>query len=121
MRVHVTGGAGLIRSHLADARGDDVWVLDDLSMGRLENPQGLARHPRFHVQQGTVLDAPTVLGRVSRFDCVFHPAAAVGVQHVLENPLRSLRTNVRESELALKACAHGLRCRRGAPRQRKGG
>ena len=113
MRVLVTGGAGFIGSHLAEAlleRGDEVWVLDDLSTGRLENLTTFARHPRFHFVEGTVLDGSTVQRLVSQSECVFHLAAAVGVKFVLENPLRSLRTNIRGTEEVLEACARH-RCR----------
>ena len=108
MRVLVTGGAGFIGSHLSEAlldRGDDVWALDDLSTGRLENLSTFARHPRFHFVEGTVLDGSTVQDLVSRCERVFHLAAAVGVKFVLENPLRSLRTNIRGTEEVLEACA----------------
>jgi UDP-glucose 4-epimerase len=108
MRVLVTGGAGFIGSHLSQAlldRGDEVWVLDDLSTGRLENLAGFARHPRLHFLEGTVLDGSTVQRLVSQCECVFHLAAAVGVKFVLENPLRSLRTNIRGTEEVLEACA----------------
>jgi UDP-glucose 4-epimerase len=113
MRVLVTGGAGFIGSHLTDAlleRGDEVWVLDDLTTGRLENLSDSAPHPRFHFVQGTVLDRSTVTGLVSHCERVFHLAAAVGVKFVLENPLLSLRTNVHGTEVVLEACAqHGRR------------
>jgi len=112
MRVLVTGGAGFIGSHLSEAlleRGDEVWVLDDLSTGRLENLTAFARHPRFHFLDGTVLDGPTVQGLASQCERVFHLAAAVGVKFVLENPLRSLRTNIRGTEEVLEACARHRR------------
>ena len=108
MRVLVTGGAGFIGSHLSEAlldRGDEVWVLDDLSTGQLENLSAFAGHPRFHFVEGTVIDRATVWKLVSRCERVFHLAAAVGVKFVLENPLRSLRTNIRGTEGILEACA----------------
>lgn len=108
MKVLVTGGAGFIGSHLCEAllnRGDEVWALDDLSTGRLENLRTFARHPRFRFLEGTVLDAATVQGLVAQVDRVFHLAAAVGVKYVLENPLRSLLTNIRGTEVVLEACA----------------
>jgi UDP-glucose 4-epimerase len=108
MKVLVTGGAGFIGSHLCEAhlqRGDEVWALDDLSTGRLENLKTFARHPRFRFLEGTVLDGATVQGLVAQVERVFHLAAAVGVKYVLENPLQSLLTNIRGTEVVLEACA----------------
>ena len=108
MKVLVTGGAGFIGSHLSEAvlgRGDEVWALDDLSTGRLENLRTFARHPRFHFVEGTVMDSAMVAGLVAQCERVFHLAAAVGVKYVLENPLRSLLTNIRGTEVVLEACA----------------
>ncbi len=108
MKVLVTGGAGFIGSHLSEAllaRGDEVWVLDDLSTGRRENLRSFAQQGRFHFVEGSVLDSATVQGLVGRCERVFHLAAAVGVKYVLENPLRSLLTNIRGTEVVLEACA----------------
>jgi UDP-glucose 4-epimerase len=113
MRVLVTGGAGFIGSHLSEAllhQGHEVWALDDLSTGRVENLKAFARHPRFRFLEGTVTDPALVKGLVSQANRVFHLAAAVGVKYVLENPLRSLITNIRGTEVVLEACAeHGRR------------
>ncbi len=107
MRILVTGGAGFIGSHLCEAllqRGHDVWALDDLSTGRIENLRSFANHPRFRFLEGTVCDPALVQGLVAQCDQAFHLAAAVGVKYVLENPLRSLITNIRGSEVVLEAC-----------------
>jgi UDP-glucose 4-epimerase len=112
MRVLVTGGAGFIGSHLSETlleRGDEVWALDDLSTGRLENLRSFERNPRFRFLEGSVLDASVVHGLVAQCDRVFHLAAAVGVKYVLENPLRSLLTNIRGTEVVLEACAQHKR------------
>lgn len=108
MRVLVTGGAGFIGSHLAEAllnKGAEVWALDDLSTGRLENLRSFERHPHFRFLEGSVTDSALVNGLVAQCDRVYHLAAAVGVKYVLENPLRSLITNIRGTEVILEACA----------------
>jgi UDP-glucose 4-epimerase len=108
MRVLVTGGAGFIGSHLSEAllqKGAEVWVLDDLSTGRLENLRSFERHPHFRFLEGSVTDSALVNGLVAQCDRIYHLAAAVGVKYVLENPLRSLITNIRGTEVVLEACA----------------
>src|SRR5262245_48541259 len=108
MRVLVTGGAGFIGSHVSEAlleRGDEVWALDDLSTGRTENLSSFERNPRFRFLEEDVTNSALVAGLVAQCDRVFHLAAAVGVKYVLENPLRSLLTNIRGSEVVLEACA----------------
>jgi UDP-glucose 4-epimerase len=112
MRVLVTGGAGFIGSHLSETlleSGNEVWALDDLSTGRIENLRTFERHPRFRFLEASVLDASVVHGLVAQCDRVFHLAAAVGVKYVLENPLRSLLTNIRGTEVVLEACAQHQR------------
>jgi UDP-glucose 4-epimerase len=112
MRVLVTGGAGFIGSHLTESlleQGHEVWALDDLSTGRLENLSTFERHPRLRFLEGDVCDASLVKGLVAQADRVFHLAAAVGVKYVLENPLRSLLTNIRGSEVVLESCSEHQR------------
>jgi UDP-glucose 4-epimerase len=102
----ITGGAGFIGSHLTEAllgRGDRVVVLDDLSTGRLQNLDGVGSDPRFRFVQGTVLDELCVDELVADCDVVVHLAAAVGVQLLLEEPLRCLTTNIRGSEVVIDA------------------
>ena len=106
MRVLVTGGAGFIGSHLSEQlleRGHEVWVLDDLSTGSLSNLKTFERHPRFHFVEGSVTDPARVGELAQRCDQIFHLAAAVGVKYVLEDPLRSLITNIRGTEVVLEA------------------
>ena len=106
MRVLVTGGAGFIGSHLVDAlltRGNEVWAVDDLSTGNRDNLKHASRHSTFHFVEGSVMDAPLVTELVSQVDEVFHLAAAVGVKFVLDNPLRSLLTNIHGTEVVLEA------------------
>jgi UDP-glucose 4-epimerase len=104
----ITGGSGFIGSHLADAllaRDDSVVVLDNLSTGRLEN---LRPHPNLRFVHGSVLDELMVDELVHRCDIVIHMAAAVGVKLIVEQPLRSLTTNIRGSEIVIEA-AHRYR------------
>jgi UDP-glucose 4-epimerase len=108
MRILVTGGAGFIGSHLAEEllrRGHEVWALDDLSTGSVKNLATFERHPRFRFLEGSVTDTALVHGLVAQSDQVYHLAAAVGVKYVLENPLRSLLTNIRGTEVVLEAAS----------------
>ncbi|GAA3455347.1 MULTISPECIES: NAD-dependent epimerase/dehydratase family protein [Dactylosporangium] len=102
----ITGGAGFIGSHLADAllaRGDRVVVLDNLSTGRLANLDAASGHPHFRFVQGSVLDEVVVDELVHQADIVVHLAAAVGVKLIVEQPLKSLTTNIRGSEIVIAA------------------
>jgi len=103
----VTGGAGFVGSHVVDrllARGDEVIVLDDLSTGRHDNLKSHRDNPRFEFILGSILNAELVDDAVRRADFVFHLAAAVGVNLIVERPLESLATNIRGSEVVLEKC-----------------
>ena len=106
MGILVTGGAGFIGSHLVDRlleRGHSVAVLDDLSTGLKENVEAHRGNDRFRAVWDTVLNAAVVDELVARADCVLHLAAAVGVKYVIDNPLHSMRVNVRGTEHVLEA------------------
>lgn len=111
MRYLITGGAGFIGSHLADAlveRGDAVLILDDLSTGRLANVAHLVEGPTsssVEVRQGSVLDFPVVAELVGSVDVVAHLAASVGVELIVREPLKSLLNNVRGTEIVLDAAS----------------
>ena len=113
MRALVTGGAGFIGSHLVERlleRGDHVIVLDNLSTGRHQNVEHLLGHPRFEFVLGSILNTDLLDDVVSRADSVFHLAAAVGVELIVEKPLESLTTNIRGSENVFeKAHKYGAR------------
>ena len=113
MRALITGGAGFIGSHLADhllEQGHEVIVLDNLSTGRFDNIAHLLGRPDFEFLLGSILNADLVDDVVSRTDTVFHLAAAVGVELIVEKPLESLATNIRGSEIVFeKAHKHGSR------------
>ncbi len=104
MRVLITGGAGFIGSHLSDAyleQGDEVFILDDLSTGSIDNIRHLRAHPRFHYSIESVHHVPTVAELVDQCDVVFHLAAAVGVRLIVESPVRTIETNVHGTEVVL--------------------
>jgi UDP-glucose 4-epimerase len=104
LRVLITGGAGFIGSHLADAylqRGDHVYVIDDLSTGKIENIQHLKCQSRFHYTIDTVHNQPVTAELVDQCDVIFHLAAAVGVKLIVESPVRTIETNVRGTEVVL--------------------
>ena len=105
MKVLITGGAGFIGSHLAEAllaQGHGVTVLDDLSTGRLENLAHLDGNPGLRVVVGTILDERLVDKLAEQTDMIFHLAAAVGVELIVNEPFRSLTTNIRGSEIVLE-------------------
>jgi UDP-glucose 4-epimerase len=112
-RYLVTGGAGFIGSHLTAAlitTGHEVVVLDDLSTGTKTNLAGLSYDGAHRLVRGSVLDAQLVDELVERCDIVVHLAAAVGVKLIVEQPLRSLLTNIRGTEHVIEAAhRHGRR------------
>ncbi|HEX2031673.1 MAG TPA: GDP-mannose 4,6-dehydratase [Actinomycetota bacterium] len=104
----ITGGAGFIGSHLADAlvaRGDRVVLLDDLSTGRFDNIAHIAERPEVRFVEGSILDEDVVRALVGEVDIVVHLAAAVGVHLIVQRPLDSLITNIHGTEVVLGACA----------------
>ena len=105
MKVLITGGAGFIGSHLAEAlleRGDDVFALDDLSTGSIENIEHLKESDNFHYTIDTVINEPVVAELVDRVEVVVHLAAAVGVRLIVESPVHTIETNVHGTETILK-------------------
>jgi UDP-glucose 4-epimerase len=105
MKALVTGGAGFIGSHLAEAlleRGDEVYVLDDLSTGSIENIEHLKGARGFHYTIDTVMNEPSTAELVDRVDVVVHLAAAVGVRLIVESPVHTIETNVHGTETVLK-------------------
>ncbi len=108
MRYLITGGAGFIGSHLSEAllgRGDEVFILDDLSTGSVENIRHLKSHPRFHYTFDTIQNKQTLAELVDESDVVVHLAAAVGVRLIVESPVRTLETNVYGTQLVLDAAS----------------
>lgn len=104
MRYLVTGGAGFIGSHLAEAlltEGHEVWAFDDLSTGAAENVAGFRSHPKFRLVVDTLFSAPHVAELIDQADVVFHLAASVGVFQIVESPVRTIETNIRGTEIVL--------------------
>jgi UDP-glucose 4-epimerase len=108
MQALITGGAGFIGSHLAEAllsRGDEVYVIDDLSTGNIRNLDHLRDNKRLHVTIDRVENAPILAELVDRADIVYHLAAAVGVRLVVESPVRTIETNLKTTEVVLEQAA----------------
>jgi UDP-glucose 4-epimerase len=104
MRFLITGGAGFIGSHLAERLLDDghaVHVLDDLSTGSIENIADLKPNPRFGYTIDSAANVSLVAELVDEADIVYHLAAAVGVELIVESPVRTLETNVHLTEIVL--------------------
>jgi UDP-glucose 4-epimerase len=108
MRVLITGGAGFIGSHLAETlldRGHHVHVVDDLSTGSIENIRHLKDQPEFGYTIDSCHDSRLVAELVDEADYVYHLAAAVGVQLIVDSPVRTIETNVHCTEIVLaQAC-----------------
>src|ERR671921_2729904 len=105
MRVLITGGAGFVGSHLSEAllaRGDEVYVLDNLSTGSIDNITHLKPNPKFHYTIDTITNEPLLAELIDRCDTVVHLAAAVGVKLIVEAPVHTIETNVHGTEVVLK-------------------
>ena len=108
MRSLITGGAGFIGSHLAEVlleRGDEVYVIDDLSTGSILNIEHLKTNPEFNYTIDSVMNYPLTAELVDRCDVIFHLAAAVGVNLIVEDPVRTISTNIRGTEIVLELSA----------------
>lgn len=108
MRCLITGGAGFIGSHLAEAllsRGDTVLIVDDLSTGSVENIRHLKKSDRFHYVFDSISNKHLLAELVDESDVIFHLAAAVGVRLIVESPVRTLETNVYGTQLVLDAAS----------------
>ena len=111
-RALITGGAGFIGSHLAEAlleRGWSVEVVDDLSTGSIENISHLKGHPHFAYVLDSVMNRSRMLEMVDRADVIFHLAAAVGVRLIVEKPVHTIETNIKATELILELAARKRR------------
>ncbi len=104
-RVLVTGGAGVIGSHLTDAlisRGCEVTIVDNLSTGRIENIEHLVGKPGFHFINSSIMETQLMDELIRNCDSVYHLAAAVGVKYIVDDPLQGILTNVKGTEIVLE-------------------
>ncbi len=105
MKALITGGAGFIGSHLAEyllQQDHEVFVIDDLSTGAIENVLHLKPNPRFEYAISSVLDTAVSAELIDRCDVIFHLAAAVGVRLIVESPVRTIETNIKGTETVLE-------------------
>lgn len=105
MRALITGGAGFIGSHLAEAllnAGHEVDIIDNLSTGSIRNVSHLKTHPKFKYVIDTLTNEPLLAELIDRNDVIFHFAAAVGVKLIVEQPVHTIETNVHGTEVVLK-------------------
>ncbi|MDA2929426.1 GDP-mannose 4,6-dehydratase [Acidobacteria bacterium AH-259-O06] len=105
MKALITGGAGFIGSHLSEyllQQGHEVFVIDDLSTGNIENILHLKSNPNFHYTIDTVMNVPMTAELVDRSDIIFHLAASVGVRLIVESPVRTIETNIKGTEIILE-------------------
>jgi UDP-glucose 4-epimerase len=108
MRYLITGGAGFIGSHLSEAlleRGKDVFVLDDLSTGSVENIRHLKSNSRFQYFFDSISNKQLLAELIDESDVVIHLAAAVGVRLIIESPVRTLETNIHGTQFVLDAAS----------------
>lgn len=105
MKTLITGGAGFIGSHLAERllnKGHHVFVIDDLSTGNIENINSFKSNSKFHYVIDTIMNVNLLAELVDRVDVIFHLAAAVGVNLIVEDPVRTIETNVKGTEIVLQ-------------------
>jgi UDP-glucose 4-epimerase len=108
VRYLVTGGGGFIGSHLSEhllEKGHEVLAVDNFSTGRPENVAHLEGHPNFELTEGDIMQYPLMEELVTECDAVYHLAAAVGVKLIMDEPVDTLTTNVRGTEIMLDLCS----------------
>jgi UDP-glucose 4-epimerase len=106
MKALITGGAGFIGSHLSERlvkEGNDVIVIDNLSTGNLENIKCLDGNPRFKFVKGDICNTKIMKSLAEQVEVVFHLAAAVGVKLIAEDPVHTIETNIKGTEIVLEA------------------
>ena len=105
MKILVTGGAGFIGSHLAEKlleSGHEVFMIDNLWTGKLDNLSKIQNHKRLHLVVNTILDESVMNELIFKVDHVYHLAAAVGVKKIMDHPVETLDINVKGTEMVLR-------------------
>lgn len=105
MKALITGGAGFIGSHLAERLlelGHEVFIIDNLWTGRLENLAKIQNHERLHLVVDTILNESVMNELIFKVDHIYHLAAAVGVMNIMDNPVETLDINVKGTETVLR-------------------
>lgn len=105
MKILVTGGAGFIGSHLAEKlleSGHEVFMIDNLWTGKLDNLSRIQNHKRLHLVVNTILDESVMNELIFKVDHVYHLAAAVGVKKIMDHPVETLDINVKGTEMVLR-------------------
>lgn len=105
MKILITGGAGFIGSHLAETlleRGEEVFIIDDLSTGSIANIIHLKDNPRFHYTIDTIMNQAVMAELIDQCDYIVHLAAAVGVKLIVESPVNTIETNIYGTEIVLQ-------------------
>ena len=105
MKTLITGGAGFIGSHLAERlleQGDEVFIVDNLWTGSLNNIKKIQNHERLHLVVDTILNESVMNELIFKIDRIYHLAAAVGVRNVMDHPVETLEVNVKGSEVILR-------------------
>ena len=105
MKILITGGAGFIGSHLAEkllGQGHEVFVIDNLWTGKLENLSKIQKNEKFHLVVDTILNESVMNELIFKIDHIYHLAAAVGVRNVMDHPVETIDTNVKGTETVLR-------------------
>lgn len=105
MKALITGGAGFIGSHLAERlleQGNEVFVIDNLWTGKLENLSKIQKNEKFHLVVDTILNESVMNELIFKVDHIYHLAAAVGVKNIMDHPVETIDTNVKGSETVLR-------------------